>query len=152
MPTELTYPEVVSGSQLLIQIGDGADPEVFAHRCMINTTRSISFTASMINDNIPPCDEDHADDPAWTSSEVDTISCAIEGAGFFDAIGDDFFFDWMSSGAAKNIKFKVNKPGASTYTGAFRCSNFAISGDRKSKATNTISLVNDGPVTRTTNA
>lgn len=145
--TEPVYPDVVSGSKLLLQIGDGADPEVFATRCMINTTRSISFSATMINDNIPPCDEEHADDPAWTSSEVDVISCAIEGSGFLDAGDVDFFFNWLSSGAAKNIKFKVNKTGSSVFTGAFKLSNFAITGERKNKATCTISLVNDGPVT-----
>lgn len=148
-----TYPDVVSGSKLLVQIGNGATPtEVFTHRCMINTSRSINFTASMITDNIPPCPGGEDDDaPAWTSSETDTLSCAIEGSGYFDAADDDFFFDWVTSGEGKNSKFKVNKVGASTYTGKFKCTNFAITGAGKGKTTATISLINDGPVTRTTN-
>ena len=41
------YVEVVSGESILVQIGDGADPEVFAHDCLINGSRALNMTANV---------------------------------------------------------------------------------------------------------
>ena len=45
----------VSGSKLLVQIGDGATPtEAFAHDCLINTQRGIQFSSETNEWGTPP--------------------------------------------------------------------------------------------------
>jgi hypothetical protein len=42
----MTAITTLRGTQLYIKVGNGADPEVFAHPCLINTKRGIKFTSS----------------------------------------------------------------------------------------------------------
>ena len=48
--------KTLSGKKLLVQIGDGAQPEVFAADCMINAERGIAFSVDSNDFVIPDCD------------------------------------------------------------------------------------------------
>ena len=48
----MAQPTVLAGTKLLILVGDGGSPEVFAQPCGL-TTRGITFTASTNSTLIP---------------------------------------------------------------------------------------------------
>jgi predicted secreted protein len=143
-------PSVINGDQILILIGDGASPEVFAHPCLINTDRGFTLASSATQEVVPDCDDPAA--PAWVFTEIDGLNAAITGSGVHDVSSTEEYFDWYTSGASKNVKVKQNRVGGSTFTGAFKLTEYSFTGTRKSKATGSISLVSDGPVTRADNA
>lgn len=137
----------IKGAELLVQVGDGATPEVFAHRCSINTSRGIQWSSNQVTTPVVDCD--NPADPAWMETDIDGLSCTIDGAGRVDVGDEAFWDDWFVSGEAKNVKFKMNKTGASVWTGAFKLASWGMSaGDRLEKAESTISLVSTGAVTR----
>jgi len=141
--------DVISGEKLLIQIGNGATPEVFAHPCLINTDRGITFSSTTTTDIIPDCSDPAA--PAWQQTEKDGLSAQISGSGMLDVASIDDFYDWFISEDPKNVKVRVDKTGGSTWTGSFHLTEFAIQGTRKQKATVSITLVSNGPVSRANN-
>lgn len=137
-------PDTVTNEQILIQIGNGADPEVFAHPCLINSDRGFSRTANTIQEVVPDCTNPEL--PGWNSTEVDGLGATISGGGMLDLASVEAFDDWFESGASRNVKVKLNKTGGRTYTGAYKLTQFDITGTRKNRATAAITLVSDGPV------
>ena len=143
-------PSVLSGEKILILIGDGASPEVFAHPCLINAERGITFGSSTNPEVVPDCDDPSA--PGWVQTEVDGLNATINGSGMHDVGSTEEFFAWYESGESRNVKVKEDKVGGSTFTGAFKLTEYNFAGNRKAKATGGITLVSDGPVTRADNA
>ncbi len=139
-----------NGSLILIRVGDGGDPETFAHPCLINSTRAIQFTSTTSTTTAPDCADQNA--PAWTATEKDALSATISGEGLMAADLTGEYFDWLISADAKNVEVVVNAGGGvdeQTFDGKFHLTNFEVSGARKDRSQVTISLVSDGPVTRT---
>lgn len=143
-------PSTFQGEELLVQISDGASPEVYSHRCIINTTRAFSRSAQTTQEVVPDCTDPSL--PGWVETEVDGLSATITGEGMVDIASLEFFDDWFEAGETKNVKVKVNKSGGRTYTGAYKLTQFDMSGTRKSKATASITLVSTGAVTGAANA
>ncbi len=145
--------KTLNGEQLLIQIGDGASPETFAHDCLINTERGIAFAADMQEFVIPNCLT--PEDPAWKETTKDGLSASINGAGMVHTSSVESFFNWYTSKNTKNVRVNVNvagSDGGGYWSGAFHLSAFEITGTRKEKATVSITLVSSGAVTWTDNA
>lgn len=143
----------IRGSQVLVMIGDGGDPETFAHPCTINGERSISKAAETRNNNVPDCDDPEA--VVWQGTEKSSLSCTISGSGTLHAADQDLFDDWLESPDTKNVRFVTNISGASggrIYEGAFHCTQFDITANLGEKAQCRITLVSDGAVVRTNNA
>lgn len=139
--------DTIKGALVQILVGDGATPEVFDHRCMINTSRGIQWSSTTSQNPVPDCD--NPEDPAWLETEVDGLVCTIDGAGRVDVADVEFWDDWFISGAAKNVRFKLNKTGGSYWEGAFKLTQWGISAaDRQEKAEGAITLVSTGAVTR----
>ena len=142
--------DVINGEKILIQIGDGETVETFAHPCLINTERGIQFSSSTTQEVVPDCGDPTL--PAWVSTEVDGLNATISGSGMLDVASIEEFYAWFESGANKNVKVKVDKTGGRTWTGAYKLTEFGVTGTRKSKATCSITLVSDGAVTDAANA
>ena len=138
----------VTGSKLLVQIGDGADPETFAHDCLINTKRGVQFTSETNESIMPDCD--NPDDPAWKSVTKDGFSAQISGAGMLYTASVSEWYDWFNSDDAKNIQFALNVPlasGGGHFAGAFKLTQFEITSDgNKEQSTCNVTLVSDGAV------
>lgn len=142
--------KTINGEKLLIQIGDGATPETFAHDCLINTERGIQFSADMQEFVIPNCLT--PEDPAWKETIKDGLSAAVNGAGMVHTSSLEAWFNWFKSSSTKNVRIKVDAAGADGggyWAGAFHLTGFEVTGTRKEKATNTSSLVSSGAVTWT---
>lgn len=144
----MSQPPTFTGSKIMIKVGDGADPEVFAHPCLINASRSIQTSATTVDSVIPDCADQEA--PAWTEREKDALSVTITGEGVMDASSTDEYYAWLTQAAAKNIQAVVNNGGGAneyTLSGQFHLTEFQISGERKERAQVSITLVSTGPIT-----
>lgn len=145
--------KTLNGEKLLIQIGDGADPEAFTHDCLINTERGIAFSADTQEFLIPNCLA--PEDPAWKEVTKDGLSAAVNGAGMLHTTSIETWFNWFTSSDTKTCRIKVDVAGADGggyWQGEFHLTNFEVTGTRKQKSTSTITLASSGPITWTDNA
>ncbi|CDX49226.1 conserved hypothetical protein [Mesorhizobium plurifarium] len=138
----------VTGSKLLVQLGDGASPENFDHDCLINTKRGIQFTSETNETIMPDCD--NPDDPAWKAVTKDGLQATISGAGMLYTASLGKWWTWFNGDIAKNIRFNVTPTGY--WEGAFKLTQFEVTGDsNKDVATSNVTIVSDGAVTWTAN-
>ena len=138
------------GVQLLIMVGDGGSPEVFAAYCTINAARSVTGEAATNDFNIPDCVE--PDKVGWLAREKVSLSYSAEGAGILNTPDVQIFADWLADPLSRNCQIVVDVPAADggvVFAGPFHCTKFEITGDRGSKMEATISLVSDGEITVT---
>lgn len=139
-----------NGKKLLILLGDGASPEVFAHPCSINGDRGFSREAQTTDELDQDCDDPDA--PGWLTRTVDGFSASISGAGRIKT-GDVAAFDeWFESGLPRNVKVKIDAVGGRTYTGRFVLSTWNLTGPETGSMTFDIALQSDGPVVGADNA
>jgi hypothetical protein len=127
----MTDVAVVAGEQLLIQIGDGADPENFVHSCLINTTRDLTFKTNMTETEVADCTT--PSNPAKIVRKAKSIDFTVSGAGKTDATSLYAFIQWWQSAAPKNCKIVQNLSGAAggfTGTGQLILSQFKTGGAR----------------------
>ncbi|MFN3746703.1 MAG: phage tail tube protein [Hyphomicrobiaceae bacterium] len=139
--------QTLNGTQLLVQVGDGADPEVFAHDCLINTDRGIQFSADQNRQVVPDCED--PDTPAWSELSLDGLSAVINGAGMLHTPSVAGWFAWFTSGASKNVRVRVNAAaaaGGGYWAGRFKLTDFEVTGARNEKSTVSVTLGSDGPV------
>ncbi len=138
------------GTKLLVQIGDGADPEVFAHDCLINTDRGINFSADTNREVVPDCDDPDA--PGWSTVSKDGLSATITGSGMLHTSSVADWFDWFDGADAKNVRVNLNvgaAAGGGYWAGAFKLTSFEVSGPGKNTATCSVTLESDGVITWT---
>lgn len=145
----------VTGSKLLVQIGNGATPtEIFAHDCLINTARGIKFTTETNEEIMPDCTA--PDSPSWKAVSKDGVMATISGAGKLNATSVSAFYAYLTGQNSKNVRVMINLTGANGggyWQGAFHLTEFeARAGGNKETVECQISLVSDGAVTWTANA
>lgn len=133
----------INGEKLFIKVGDGATPtEVFTHPCMINSERGIQFSSNGVESTVPDCLDPEA--PAWVSRSKDGQSATLTGAGILDKTSVAMFDAWFRSADTKNVQIWVDDLGY--WQGAFHLMEFSVTGNRKEKATVSLSLSSDGVV------
>lgn len=132
----------VRGSALLIMLGDGADPEVFAHPCSINSERGIVFAAETRNNNVPDCDDPEA--VVWQGTEKASLGATINGSGTLHKDDDAVFFALWKSEESCNIKVA---DGNRVYSGAFQLTQYEKTGNLGEKVQVRLTFVSDGAVT-----
>lgn len=135
-----TYVDHFAGEQIVLQIGNGATPEVFTASCTINTTRGLTGTAKFSTTEIADCTNPSA--PAQTVRAVQSTDMSFDGAGTADGPSLLALLNWNqgANGASntKNCKIIMNRSGAD---GGFTISvpmvleSFAITGARGDKST-----------------
>lgn len=141
----MTSVATINGTKLLIQVGDGAGPEVFTADCLINTERGIQFSADTKDFVVPDCT--NPDDPAWKQVLKDGLSAAINGAGLLHTGSVETWFNWWKSKDTKNIRVKIDvaaAAGGGHWQGAFHLTSFEITGNRNELATVSVGLVSSG--------
>jgi predicted secreted protein len=139
----------IAGENLLVQIGDGGGPETFTHDCLINTERGIQFQSDSNQEVIPDCN--NPSDPGWKTLNKDGLTATITGAGMLHTPSVETWFNWFNSDDAKNCRVLLNgvllANGGGYWAGAFKLTNFEITGPRKQSSTVSVTLVSDGAVT-----
>ena len=112
---------------LLVEFGDGASPESFAHLCTINTNREFTMEASTVDDPIVDCTA--PDSPAWTGRVIDTLSAGVSGEGTMDPLTYGVLRDFFLAAAPFNARVTIDLPGAQGggyYFGSFVMTNLGI--------------------------
>lgn len=130
-----TYVDTLSGENILVQIGDGATPETFAHDCMINGSRSLSMTASTKDQAIPNCTDPSA--PDKTVRTVDAKDSQISGEG---KLHNSSTLAWLNRvGTAVNVR--VRSAGIWRVSGSYILTQFDLTGPVREFATASVTLV-----------
>lgn len=146
--------KTLPGTSLLIQIGDGGSPtEIFTHDCLINLDRSFTLAGDTNDVIVPDCDDPTL--PAFKQRFIDGISGDISGAGKLHTASAKAWQAWLLSGAAKNVRVKLDVSGAlggGYFAFAAKLSSFAISGARNEVATSDVALMSHGTITWVDNA
>lgn len=134
----MSFIDVANGENILVQIGDGATPEVFAHDCLLNGDRAIALTASTVTNVVPRCDDPTA--PAKTVRSVDATDSNISSGGKMHASSVKSWMDWLKSGAPKNVRVKNNTTGSWQVAGSYLLTSFNVNGTPKTNAEVTVTL------------
>ncbi len=95
----MTQATTLKFSQFLIQLGNGAVPEVFAAPCGLNS-RGFSRTAATNDTNVPDCD--NPDAPSWLDRDVVSLAAALSGSGVVADEDYDVWNTWWESGWSCN--------------------------------------------------
>lgn len=140
----MAQPTVLTGTKLLILVGNGAGPEVFSQPCGL-TTRTFDLAASTNTTLIPDCDEPDA--PAWEAKDVNALSATVSGSGVMAVESFDIWNDWFMGATAKNLQIKLDSAALGHWAGSFILTSLKYGGQRGQKVTVDITLVNDGAVT-----
>lgn len=141
--------QTMNGTKLLVQIGNGAGPEVFAHDCLINAERGIAFSADTNEFIVPDCT--NPDDPAWKEVTKDGLSATITGGGMLHTSSVSTWFAWLTDDATKNVRVLLNgvtlANGGGHWAGAFHLTAFEVTGNRNEKVTVSVTLMSSGAIT-----
>jgi hypothetical protein len=138
----------IAGYKFIFQFGDGASPENFAPKCIINAEKGMQFSSEVIEDTIPDCD--NPEKPGWKEVEIDGLGGVLNGAGMTNTTDVEWFFDWYKSGLAKNFRVKTDVTlanGGGYFYGAIKLSAFDLTSPRdKEKVTFTSTMNTHGEV------
>lgn len=140
----MARPTTLRGSKLLIMIGDGADPEVFAAPCALNT-KSFNRSASTNDFNVADCSDPDA--PVWTERAKGALSSGITGSGTLAKESIDTWEEFFEDVDSRNIRVVIDYAvGPRTYQGKYHLTTFNITGDQDGLIQYEIELTSDGPV------
>lgn len=139
----MAQPTVLSGTKLLILVGDGASPEVFAAPCGLTTT-GINFTASTNSTLLPDCEDPEA--PAWEAKDINGLSAQVTGTGVMAVESFEVWNDWFQSADLKNCQIKLDDAALGHWAGQFVLSSLKYGGQRGNKVTVDVTLDNSGAV------
>ncbi|GGA63875.1 phage tail tube protein [Pelagibacterium lentulum] len=133
--------------KLLIQFGDGADPEVFAYNCTINTQREFTIEATTTDGTEPNCEEPDA--PDWVLRAVETLSAGITGAGTMDPLSFAVLRGHMLSGEAFNVRVLLDLPsaqGGGYFSGQYVMTTLSIAKEGKGFVNSNLAMSSSGKV------
>lgn len=135
-----------SGRKMLIKLGNGATPEVFAAPCAM-TSRGLSRTKTVNASNTPDCATPDA--IQWDDQEATGRSWSVSGSGKLlkdnVATWDAFFLDDDGGNIQVDIVFADG--GIRRYTGAGHLTEFSLTGEDGDKVTYDITITGSGPLT-----
>lgn len=143
----MAQPTTIRATKLLVQLGDGASPEVFTAPCGL-TTKGIDLTATTQDDEVQDCDDPDA--PIWVARGIASLSAGISGSGTLAMESLETWRDWFLSGDPKNIRVKLDLPGASGggyYAMSAVLTAFNQNGEGKGLVQASITIQSNGEVT-----
>lgn len=133
-------------NKLLITLGDGADPEVFAHPCGANS-RALTMTNNMGEEALLDCD-DPLGQPAAIYRWLESQDTSIELSGRVSVSSFGVWRAWSDSGLAKNIRIEImnnTTDGGGYYAIPAILGTFEMTGEGKGTITFTASISASGP-------
>lgn len=141
----MARPTTLSAAKLLVMIGDGAEPEVFAAPCGL-TSRGINFSKETNDSNVPDCDDPDA--PAWIERVTVSLSATVSGSGILAKEALDTWREFFFSTASKTLRIKLDGGiGWGYWQGPFLCTTFNVTGELGDKVQVEVEFQNDGEVT-----
>ncbi|APE43414.1 hypothetical protein BOO69_08285 [Sulfitobacter alexandrii] len=96
--------------RLVVQLGDGEDPEVFAHTCGANTF-GITLTNNLGENTVLDCD-DPLDVPAVIVRHLESQDTSVTISGMVTTEAWPTWRGWADGGTEKNIKIFLDETAA----------------------------------------
>jgi hypothetical protein len=140
----MAKPTVLAGTKLLLLLGNGASPEVFAEPCGL-TTKGWEMAASTNTNLIPDCDDPEA--PAFESTDINGISGNASGNGVMAVESYSVWRTWFLSAAGKNMRITLDHDDLGYYEGSFKLTNLKTTGTRGNKVLVDVTIKSDGEFT-----
>jgi predicted secreted protein len=142
---QMAAPTTASWTKFIIQLGDGGGTEVFTPPCGL-TSKGIAFSATTAETAVPDCANPSL--PAWIERDVRDKSATITGSGILAMEARETWWNWYSSGAAKNCRVKIDAPMGGHWAGSFQLTalEFGAGRDDGKIQLNTVTLMSDGEV------
>lgn len=142
---------------MLIRLGDGAvdpGPEVFKSACAL-ATKGIAFSANVREDTVFECPSTTPDNDepgkAWIRRTATALSANTSGSGKMAAEDFDLWWNWFSSGEAKNIQNYLRSEDDTTIKGHFAqsavLSGFELGQEEEGLIDVSVTVQSDGEVT-----
>lgn len=136
------------GRLLLIKIGDGALPEVFANLCGLKA-RSFNLSANEVDTTIPDCNNPGG--AVQATSEPGIVKRAFTGGGaFVSGATQAILMAHVRNGTSFNAEVIV--PGDGAYKGSWMVSDFDFSGEMEGSMEFSATFSAAGPLTFTAEA
>jgi predicted secreted protein len=136
------------GRLLLVKIGDGASPEVFANVCGIQT-RSFNLSATEVDTTIPDCENPGS--AVVRTAEPGIVNRTFSGSGkFVSGATSDILMDHVNAATVFNAQVVV--PGLGEYEGSWMVSEFEFSGEMEGNMDFNATFVAAGPLEFTAEA
>ncbi len=133
------------GREMVVKIGDGADPEVFSNLCGLNA-KTISINTSSIDATTPDCTTPGG--ILWRETLAGVKSVDVSGDGIFEDSAAELRLNTIALSADNAVSLEIVVPDFGTYAGTFRAT-YEISGSTEESVTFTGSFESTGAVTFT---
>lgn len=134
------------GRGVVVQIGDGATPEVFANLCGLNS-KSIAINNALIDATTPDCTTPGG--ILWNESLNGPKNFTVSGDGIFEDSVTETRMNTVAMAADPKANFKLLIPSFGTYAGSFYIENIEWGGETEGAATYSLQLRSTGAVTFT---
>jgi hypothetical protein len=139
----MALPATLDGPYLYIKVGDGATPtEAFAHPCLINEERGVSFTSQGNDVYTPDCSDPLL--PAIREHIITAVQMAVTGAGKLDTAALSAYLAWWKAGTSKNVQVWFGTLGY--VQAAMKLTTFDHSGARGDKVAANVALESTGAI------
>lgn len=140
----MTKPTTTTFGNFVVQLGDGASPEVFSAPCGF-TSKAFNQTANVQETAVPDCN--NPDLPAYIERAVDTQSAEISGNGVMAQEAFDTWETWRASGSSKNARVYPMGTGNGYYQGAFVLTQFNNAVQKGQRVNVDVTMQSDGEYT-----
>lgn len=140
------------GRQLLVKIGDGADPEVFATLCGL-TTKTMTVNNNAYDVTTADCTTPGGQ--LWREVQTGMRSVNVSGNGYFEDSATEELLRASAVGTGESdtadavASFQVIVPDFGTFEGAFHVDSLEFGGEQENGVTYSLSLSSSGPVSFT---
>jgi predicted secreted protein len=145
----MAKPTTCASSKMIIKLGNGATPEVFAAPCGM-TTKGINFTKATNEVNVPDCDDPDA--AAWIERSVVSMSAEISENGILAMEALDDWQSFLDSTISRNVQVWLDVPAVDHgghWNGKFLLTGFNVTAEQGNKVQAAVTMQSDGPVTWT---
>lgn len=143
----MAAPVTAKFGKMLVKLGDGADPEVFAAPCGL-TSKSITFSKNLTEVDLPDCDDPDAE--TWLGRDVQNLSASISGDGILPAGAVETYWNAFKSPESINVEISIEySTGTMLWEGAMHLESFEPNAEKGGRVQASISLQSDGELTGT---
>jgi hypothetical protein len=131
----MTLPTTLRFSEMLILIGDGGSPEVFAEPCGL-TARKFDLGSEIKQQAVI--------DAPFVEGDPGALSCNLSGSGVMAVESYGVWHDWIASRQPHNVQILLT--GVGTYQGAFLLGQLSLQGERAGRVAIELAMASAGAV------
>jgi len=138
--------KTITGGKIFVYLGNNADPVVYTAPCGF-LERSLSFSRSLNETNIPDCDDPDA--PDWIVRNVGSLSMSISGTGVVASSNIEVWMGAFETASSAKVKVEIVFPDKKvTYTGEMQLESVEIAGTNGDTVSLNVSIQSSGEMVK----